>query len=125
MKVVLISIGAVVLLALVIGGIVWSKRGVVTVQTGKVARGDLSAVVTASGEIEPPPADLANVNANSFGKITAIYIKEGDSVKKGQLLLRTESVQQDASVDAQVAALKTAQADSKARRRPYSPRQPT
>jgi HlyD family secretion protein len=111
MKVVLISVGAVVLVGLVVGGIVWSKRGVVTVQTGKVARQDLSSIVTASGEIKPPTANLANVNANSFGKITGIYVKEGESVKKGQLLLRTESVQQEASVDAQQAALKTAQAD--------------
>jgi HlyD family secretion protein len=113
-KTVLIIIGAVVLVGLVLGGIAWSKRGVVSVQTGKVTRQDLSAIVTASGEIKPPQADFANVNANSFGKITDIYIKEGDQVKKGQLLLRTESVQQEANVEAQQAALKTSQADLQA-----------
>jgi len=113
-KVLLAAAAVVVLAALVIGGIQWSKRGVVTVQTGKVARQDLSSIVTASGQIKPPPEGFANVNANSFGKITAIYVKEGDQVKKGQLLLRTESVQQEADVDAMKAALRTTQADSSA-----------
>jgi len=110
-KMVLALVGAVVLVGLVVGGIIWSKGGVVTVQTTKVAREDLAAIVTASGEIEPPPADLANVNANSVGKITDIYIKEGDTVKKGQLLLRTEAVQADADVNAQKATVASAKSD--------------
>jgi HlyD family secretion protein len=113
-KPLLIGLGALALVILVVGGIVWSKRGVVAVQTGKVLKQDLSSVVTASGEIKPPAENFASVNANSFGKITEIMVKEGDHVKKGQLLMRTEDVQQSASVDAQQAALKTAQADSSA-----------
>ena len=107
----LIGSAVLALAALVVGGIAWSKKGQVTVQTGKVMHQELSSIVTASGEIKPPPEDLANVNANSYGKITELLVKEGDHVKKGQLLLRTEDVQQAADVDAQQAALKTAQAD--------------
>jgi HlyD family secretion protein len=110
-KTLLVILGVVALAGLVAGGIIWSKGGVVTVQTTKVARQDLAAIVTASGEIKPPTANLANVNANSFGKITDIYVKEGDTVKKGQLLLRTEAVQATANIDAQQAALVTAKAD--------------
>ena len=111
-KMIFALLGAVVLVALVIGGIVWSKGGTVTVQTTKVARQDaLSAIVTASGEIKPPTADLANVNASSMGKITEIYIKEGDTVKKGQLLLKTEAIQADADVNAQKATVDSAKAD--------------
>ena len=108
---ILVIVGAVALVGLVEGGIIWSKGGVVTVQTTKVMREDLTAIVTASGEIKPPTANLANVNANSFGKITDIYVKEGDTVKKGQLLLKTEAVQATANIDAQKAALSTAKAD--------------
>ena len=110
-KVVLLSVSAVLLIGLVVGGITWSRRGVVTVQTGKVEKKELSSVVTASGQIRPPTANLANVNANTFGRITDIFVKEGDTVKKGQLLLKTESVQQEAEVDAQQAGLKTQLAD--------------
>jgi HlyD family secretion protein len=110
-KVILLVLALVVLAGLVIGGITWSHRGLVTVQTGKVMRQDLSAIVTASGEIKPPPDKFATVNANSMGKVTAIMVKEGDHVTKGQLLLRTEDVQQEAGVHAQEASLRSAQAD--------------
>jgi len=113
-KTLLLSLGALVLVGLIIAGIVWSKKGVVTVQTGKVMKQDLSSIVTASGQIRPPTANFANVNANTFGKITDIYVKEGDKVKKGQLLMRTESVQQEADVEAQQAALKVNSADVQA-----------
>ena len=111
-KIMLLVGGVAVLAALVIGGITWSHRGLITVQTGKVVRQDLSAIVTASGEIKPPPDKFATVNANSMGKVTEILIKEGDRVKKGQLLLRTEDIQQEAGVKAQQAAVRSAQADS-------------
>lgn len=111
-KIMLLAGGVIVLAALVIGGITWSHRGLITVQTGKVVRQDLSSIVTASGEIKPPPDKFATVNANSMGRVTEILVKEGDHVKKGQLLLRTEDVQQEAGVKAQQAAVRSAQADS-------------
>jgi HlyD family secretion protein len=111
MSIFLVIVGVIVVAGLVVGGIIWSKGGALTVQTAKVMREDLAAIVTASGEIKPPDANLANVNANSFGKITDIYVKEGDTVKKGQLLLKTEAVQATANIDAQKAALNTTKAD--------------
>jgi HlyD family secretion protein len=113
-KVTLAGVGAVAFLGLAIGGVVWSRRGLVTVQTGKVQRQDLTQIVTANGEVKPVEQNQANVNANSMGRITEINIKEGDHVTKGQLLMRTEDVQQAASVEAQQAAVTTAQADLEA-----------
>jgi HlyD family secretion protein len=113
-KTALIVGALVVLVALVVGGISWSKRGTVGVQIGRVARADLSSLVTASGEIKPPPENLANVNANSMGKIVQLLVKEGQHVKRGQLLLRTEDIQQSANVDAQIAALRTQESDASA-----------
>jgi len=113
-KTILLGLGALAVVGLAIGGVVWSKRGVVTVQTGKVQREDLTQIVTANGEVKPVEQNQANVNANSYGKITEILVKEGDRVSKGQLLMRTEDVQQAAAVDAQQAAVKTAEADLEA-----------
>ena len=110
-KVTLAIVAVVAFLSLAIGGVVWSRRGVVTVQTGKVQRQDLAQISTANGEVKPVEQNQANVNANSMGKITEILVKEGDHVTKGQLLMRTEDVQQAASVEAQEAAVKTSQAD--------------
>jgi HlyD family secretion protein len=110
-QVTLAVVGIVAVAGLAIGGVVWSRRGVVTVQTGKVQREDLAQIVTANGEVKPVEQNQANVNANSMGKITEILVKEGEHVTKGQLLMRTEDVQQSASVQAQRAAVNTSQAD--------------
>ena len=70
----------------------------VTVQTGKAERQDLASMVSASGEIRPKT--YVNIGANAFGKITRLYVKEGDRVKKGQLLAQLENVQSSADVNA-------------------------
>ncbi len=91
-----------------------SKRGLVTVQTGQVAEMNLTALVTATGEIKPK--NYINLGANTEGpaQITAILVKEGDRVKRGQVLARLASVQPAANVSAQQAVLKSALASSAA-----------
>jgi HlyD family secretion protein len=96
----------------VYAGSVYSKKGVVTVQTGRVTRLDLISVVTASGEIKPK--DYIDIGANAMGELTAIPVKEGDHVKKGQLLAKIEDVQPVADVEAQKATLNAAEADAAA-----------
>ena len=108
-KIALIVGGAVVLLAIVGFSVQQSHKGVVPVQTGKVVKEDLTAVVTASGEIKPKV--YVNIGANAFGKITHLYVKEGDRVKRGQMLATIENVQPEADVNANKAALNSAQTD--------------
>src|SRR5258706_8136607 len=98
--------------AAVTAGVRYSQRGIVPVQTGRVVRQDLVAVVTASGEIKP--RNYVNIGANAMGRITEILVKEGDRVRKGQLLAKLESVQPRAEVSAQQASLGSAQAESAA-----------
>jgi HlyD family secretion protein len=110
-----VIIGVLVVLGLGVGvyaSTVLSKKGLVTVQTGNVSRGDLDSVVTASGEIKPK--NYINIGANAQGELKEILVKEGDRVRKGQLLARIENVQPEADVDAQRATLASAEADSNA-----------
>jgi len=109
-KVVLISGGGLLLLILVAVGIHQSNKGLVTVQTGKPQRQDLASVVSASGEIKPKT--YVNIGANAFGKITHLYVKEGDRVKKGQLLAQLENVQSSADVAATQASLEASRTDA-------------
>lgn len=111
-KVALIGGGAVVLLAIVGFTVQQSRKGVVTVQTGKAVREDLTSVVTASGEIKPKL--YVNIGANAFGKITRLYVKEGDHVKQGQMLATLENVQSAADVSASEAGLNVARTDLEA-----------
>ena len=106
----------VVLLVLVATGVFasikMSQRGIVVVQTGKAIRQDLISVVTASGEIKPK--NYINIGANQMGPLTAIFVKEGDTVKKGQLLAQIQSIDASADVKAQRASLNSTLADSAA-----------
>jgi HlyD family secretion protein len=112
-KKVAIGAGAIVLLAGLIGLTVYqSHKNVVTVQTGKVLRQDLASVVSASGEIKPKV--YANIGANAFGKITKLYVKEGERVKQGQVLAQLENVQSSADLEGARASLEAAQTDSQA-----------
>src|SRR6202167_302182 len=110
-KKIAIGVGAVVVLAAIVGFTVHqSGKNVVTVQTGKVQREELSAVVSASGEIKPKT--YVNIGANAYGKITHLYVKEGDHVKKGQLLAQLENVQSAADVTANQASVQAAETDA-------------
>jgi HlyD family secretion protein len=112
-KKVAIGAGAALLVAIIVGFTVHqSSKNVVTVQTGKVQRQDLATVVSASGEIKPKT--YVNIGANAYGKITHLYVKEGDQVKKGQLLAQIDNVQSAADLNANEAALQAAQTDAMA-----------
>jgi len=110
-----VAIGAAAVVAL--GGIVWFSvyqvnKGVVTVQSGQVVRQDLTSVVTASGEIRPK--NYTNVLGEGFGKITDIVVKEGDHIRRGDVLLHLESIQPGADVQAQEASVEGTEAAMKA-----------
>ncbi len=110
-KKIAIGAGIAVFLAIIVGFTVHqSSKNVVTVQTGKVQRQDLATVVSASGEIKPKT--YVNIGANAYGKITHLYVKEGDQVKKGQLLAQLENVQSAADVTANQASEQAAETDA-------------
>src|ERR1700751_5092789 len=110
-KKVLIGLGGALLLLIVVGIVVHqSNKGIVTVQTGRARRQDLASIVSASGEIKPKT--YVNIGANAFGKITHLYVREGDRVKKGQLRAQLENVQSTADVAATKASLEASRTDA-------------
>ena len=112
-KKIAIGVGALVLLVILIAVTVHqSRKNVATVQTGKVQRQDLATIVSASGEIKPKT--YVNIGANAYGKIVHLYVKEGDRVKKGQLLAQIDNVQSAADMTANQAALQAAETDAAA-----------
>ena len=102
-----VAIGAAVVVVgagIVLYSVNQANKGVTTVQTAKVAKQDtLVSLVTASGEIKP--TTYTNVQAQGFGRITDILVKEGDKIKKGDRLLVQDAIQANADVQAQSAAL--------------------
>lgn len=108
-------IGGVAVLVLV--GILWASiyqanKDVVAVQTGTAKRQDLTSIVTASGEIRP--LTYSNILGEGIGKITEIVVKEGDKVHKGDVLMRLESIQPAADVQAQEAGILSSESSAHA-----------
>jgi len=110
-KKIAIAVGAAFLLLVIVSiARYYSGKDVVTVQTAKAQRTNLTSIVSASGEIKPKT--YVNIGANAFGKITRLYVKEGDRVRKGQLLAQLENVQSSADLSATQASLEAAQTDA-------------
>jgi len=109
-KVLLIVLGVIVALAIVGFSVTQTQKSLVTVQTGKVMKQDIASYVTASGEIKPKLQ--VNVGANAFGRITRLFVKEGEHVKRGQILAQLENVQSASDVAAAKATLSSNETDA-------------
>jgi HlyD family secretion protein len=86
-----------------------SQQDVTKVTTAVVARQDLVAVVSGTGQIKPKT--YVNIGATAFGRITHLEVKEGDHVKKGQVLATLENVQPESIVAAQQATIASTKTD--------------
>ena len=109
-KRVIAGIAAVVVLGGIVAYNVKARRGgQVAVQSQKAGRRDLVSVVSASGEIKPKR--YVNISANVSGRIEQLLVKEGETVKKGQVLARIDSTRIAAGERQSAAALEGAKAD--------------
>jgi HlyD family secretion protein len=108
-KIILIVVIVLVLAGAIAGTILYRQSGIIKVATGKVVRENLVSTVSGTGQIKPKT--YVNIGATSFGRITHLYVKEGDRVHKGDILARVESVQPEATVDAQQATIASSKTD--------------
>jgi HlyD family secretion protein len=110
-KKIAIILGVILLLGAIVGFTVnQSQKNVITVQSGKVGKQDISSQVTASGQIKPKT--IVNVGANAMGRIVRLFVREGEKVRKGQILAQLENVQSAADVDMTRATLTSSQTDA-------------
>jgi HlyD family secretion protein len=108
-KILLIVLAVLVAAGLVAFMVVRQQSGYTKVYTATLTREDLSTVISGTGQIKP--TNYVNVGATAFGRVTHLYVKEGDHVTKGQVLATVENVQPEANVDAQKAAIGSAKTD--------------
>jgi HlyD family secretion protein len=108
-KILLIALAVVVAAVLVALFIYRQQAGYTKVLTAKIVKQDLSTVVSGTGQIKAK--FYVNLGATAMGRITHLYVKEGERVKKGQTVATIEHVQQEASVAGQEAAIAAAKTD--------------
>ncbi len=105
-KILLIFVLVLLVAGVAVGTVIHSRSDVPAVTTAKAVRQDLVSTVSGTGQIKPKT--YVNVGATSFGRITHLYVKEGDHVKAGQLLATVESEQPESAVAAQQATIASA-----------------
>jgi HlyD family secretion protein len=108
-KIIIIVAVVLVLAGIVTATILHGQANVTKVATGKAVRQDLTSIVNGTGQIKPKT--YVNIGATAFGRITHLYVKEGDRVKAGTVLAKVESVQPEATVAAQEATIAASRTD--------------
>jgi HlyD family secretion protein len=89
-KIWLFSIIGLVLVLIIIAVVVSSgKEKIVTVQTEKVSKRDITQVVSGTGEIQP--VTKVDISAEVSGEIVKLPVVEGQTVKKGDLLVKIKA----------------------------------
>jgi HlyD family secretion protein len=107
-KVVLIGLGAVALIAFVTLGAGKRRQPATEVRLEKVERRNLTAAVTASGNLEPKRK--VDVSSDITGRIVSLPFREGDMVERGQVVVRIDPTQYQAGVERAQAMLASAEA---------------
>ncbi|MCU0770706.1 MAG: efflux RND transporter periplasmic adaptor subunit [Verrucomicrobia bacterium] len=85
-----------------------NKEAAVPVQTEKVSRRDMTEIVVANGRVEP--VTQVNISPEVSGEIVELPVVEGQSVRKGDLLVRIKPQQYEASRDSARANYESARA---------------
>lgn len=107
------GLGLLVLILIVIAFIGGGKEEIIAVQTEKVEKRTITQFVTATGKINPEFKVI--ITPEVTGEILALPVKEGDRVKKGDLLIRIKGDQYQAQKERLEATLLSAQANLKIR----------
>ena len=103
------GLGLLVVILLIVTLAGGSKEDIIMVQTEKVQKRSITQTVTATGKIDPEFKVL--ITPEVTGEIISLPVKEGDYVKKGQLLIKIKGDQYMAQKDRLEANLKSSEAN--------------
>jgi len=102
---------AAIVLLLVVGGFMFrgfSLASFLDGETDKLTRGDLTIPITATGSIDAN--QLIEMKAKASGEISKIYVVEGQMVRKGDLLIELDPVDEQRNLERSEASLQRAEA---------------
>ena len=96
-KAIIISVILLLIAVIVIANLRSQREKSVKVTIEKTSPHDLTALISASGEVKPKKN--INISANVPGRITTIAVLEGQMVKAGDFLLKLDSTQYEANAE--------------------------
>ncbi len=107
------GLGVLVIALLIIAFTSGNKAEIISVQTEKVEKRNITQTVAATGKINPEFKVV--ITPEVTGEIVQLPVKEGDYVKKGQLLIRIKGDQYQAQKQRLEANLQSSEANLKIR----------
>ncbi len=111
-KIVVGTVVALVIAVAITASVMSSGKEVSEVQMAEVKRRPLlESKVTANGEVRP--VKFYNLTAEVSGRVTNIYVREGDVVKANQELLKVDPTQQANNAASQEAILRADETDAR------------
>src|SRR5512134_866886 len=98
-------------LVVVLGGLAYANMSLrrptgVSVTVEKIETRDLESIVSASGKVQPKRS--VNISAETMGKVVNLAVNEGETVRRGQLLLEIDPRNLETQVQNREASLATA-----------------
>ena len=105
-KLIVFTLILVLLVALTLAAVLRKREVLITITTEKVTRRSLTELVVANGKIQPVVQVV--ISPEVAGEITALPVKEGDRVRKGDLLLQIKPDNYQASRNSAEAVYKSA-----------------
>jgi HlyD family secretion protein len=107
-KLILIVGGIAVVVILIVLNLTMSTSNAVSVQADTVKARDLVEIVSASGRIQPQTK--VDITSQINGEIIGLFVREGDYVKAGDLLVVLDTIQLRSNVDQALFALNESKA---------------
>jgi len=108
----LIWIVGVAIAVLLLGAFVSMRKDTVSVRVARVEQGKIRSVVSTNGKVEPLQSFEAHAPVAT--SVKRVLVKEGDRVKKGQLLMQLDDADARAQSARALAQLRAAQSDMNA-----------
>ncbi len=99
---------AIIAIAVIVSG---KKENLITVQTEKIKKRDITQIVTATGKIQSETE--VKISAEVSGEIISLPFKEGDEVKKNDLLVKIKQEAYAPQLQQQNAAIQVAESNMK------------
>ena len=113
-----IIIGVVLIVTIfIVANLMKGKGGHIEVQVEEVKRGDNVQVVSGTGKIQPERE--VKISANVSAEIIGLYVKEGNQVKKGDILVELDRKKYEAASEQAKSSLKSALASLKKAKSDY------
>ena len=92
-----------------LGAFASMRKDAVAVRVARVERGNIRSVISTNGKVEPLQSFEAHAPAGTT--VRRLLVKEGDRVKKGQLLMQLDDADARAQAARALAQLRAAQSD--------------